>query len=114
MALTATTRRFSFRSVHSLNTGAHQEKVHGHQYFLEVSFKDIAHADLAAKVEQTVLSRLHGHDLTEFAGPATGEILVEWIHERLSEVLPTQILAVALQETRKNRFVSARSDRRWI
>ena len=111
MALIATTRRFSFRSVHSLNNGVHREKIHGHQYFLEVSSYACLHEEVAAVVESKILPQLDGHDLTPLLPSATGEIIVEWIHARLlEEGLGTKVLGVALQETRKNRFVSSRSN----
>ena len=111
MALVATTRRFSFRSVHSLNIGAHREKFHGHQYFLEVSTYACPHEEVAAVVLSKILPRLDGHDLTPLMPVATGEAIVEWIHSALiDEGLGTKVLGVALQETRKNRFVSSRSN----
>jgi len=111
MALMATTRRYSFRAVHSLQVGEHSEKIHGHQYHLEVSFYSCATADIDREVETRILNPLHGHDLTHLVAPATGEMLVNWIHDRLAESeLNRHILGVTLQETRKNRFVSARSD----
>lgn len=111
MALIATTRRFSFRSVHSLINGVHREKVHGHQYFLEVSSYNCPHEEVDLVVEKKVIPALDGHDLTPLFKSATGEEIVEWIHMRLiEEGLNHKVLGVALQETRKNRFVSSRSN----
>jgi 6-pyruvoyl-tetrahydropterin synthase len=111
MALMAFTKRYSFRSVHSLNTGLHREQLHGHEYFVEVTLRapDFKAAD--AVLEEQVLSRLHARDLSAVIAPATGEVLVEWIHARLNETpLAPALLGVALQETRKNRFVSSDSN----
>src|SRR6478735_6486595 len=110
MALSATTRRYSFRGVHSLDSGVHREKYHGHQYFVEVSFEKCLIADVDRVVAEKILNILDGHDLTKTVHPATGEVLVEWIQTQLDATpLRAKILGVAVQETRKNRFVSARS-----
>ena len=115
MALVASTRRFSFRGVHSLNNGVHREKCHGHHYFLEVSFHKCTLAQIETEVREKVTSVLDARELNQVIEPATGEVIVEWIHQRLnSGALAGKILGVALQETRKNRFVSARSDARLI
>jgi 6-pyruvoyl-tetrahydropterin synthase len=109
MALTAVTKRYSFRGVHSLESGVHREKYHGHFYAFEVSFQNARLGEIDRVVSETVLSVLDGHDLTKIAAPATGEVLVEWIHNALAPRLKEKLLGVALQETRKNRFVSAGS-----
>ncbi len=110
MALSATTKRYSFRGVHSLTSGFYLEKYHGHQYFVEVSFEKCLLADVDRVVTEKILNVLDGHDLTKNISPATGEVIVEWIHSQLDGTpLRAKILGVALQETRKNRFVSARS-----
>jgi 6-pyruvoyl-tetrahydropterin synthase len=115
MALIATTRRFSFRGVHSLLSGTHKEKVHGHEYFLEISFHSCPRRHIEREVQTRILSQLDGRDLTSSVTPATGEVLVEWIDRQLREspVGPC-VVGVALQETRKNRFVSALSDVRVV
>ncbi len=115
MALTARTRRFSFRSVHCLLTGLRKERRHGHQYCLEVTTSGDSWS-VDGLVKEKIIKALDGRDLTGFIEPATGEVLVEWIHAQLDAVpLPeAEIVAVALQETRKNRFVSARSDERYV
>jgi 6-pyruvoyl-tetrahydropterin synthase len=110
MALMATTRRYSFRAVHSLDSGIHREKFHGHQYFVEISFERCLPADVDRVVEKKILRVLEGHDLARLISPATGEMTVEWIQRELdASPLGAKILGVALQETRKNRFVSART-----
>ena len=108
------TRRYSFQSVHALNSGVLRERKHGHHYELEVSFegRDIDGVD--AVVKQLVLDRLHAREITVIPH-STGEALVNWIHERLAEsTLGKSIRAVALQETRKNRFVSARTEAFYV
>ncbi|MGE0526875.1 MAG: 6-carboxytetrahydropterin synthase [Bdellovibrionales bacterium] len=120
MGLTTWTRRFHFQCVHTLQTGAHSERLHGHWYELEVSSRadgpvTRAHADMI--VASQILNHVHGQDLSAVLAPsvATGETLVEWIHARLQATeLGTQVLAVALQETRKNRFISAASEARFV
>lgn len=110
MALMATTRRYMFRSVHFLDAGDHREKIHGHQFSLEVSFEHAEIAEVDRVVNEKVVAALDAHDITRVLSPATGENIVEWIHAQLSDSpLAKNILGVAIQETRKNRFVSARS-----
>src|SRR5665213_365442 len=109
MALSAVTKRYSFRGVHSLTEGVHREKFHGHQYFVEVSFNKASLQEVDEAVQGKILNILNGHDLSRTVNPATGEVLVEWIHAQLEEALRGKLLGVALQETRNNRFVSAKS-----
>lgn len=115
MAVVARTRRFLFRSVHSLQSGPRKERRHGHQYYLEVTTTGDSWS-IDGLVREKILKALDGRDLTGFIEPATGEVLVEWIHDQLNRVtIPdSQVLAVALQETRKNRFVSSNSDSRYV
>lgn len=106
------TRRYSFQSVHTLQSA--KENRHGHQYFLEVSFSGGSIDDADAIVDQSVISRLDGRELLEFAH-ASGECLVDGIHELLLKTpLAPRLHAVALQETRKNRFVSKYSEARFV
>jgi 6-pyruvoyl-tetrahydropterin synthase len=107
------TRRYSFQSVHSLNSTVLRERVHGHQYLLEVTFAgDVDEADQIVRGE--VLSLLHGRELS-FLEPATGEHIVDWIHAQLLKTrMSPRLKAVALQETRKNSFISARSELRYV
>ena len=113
------TRRYSFQSVHSLNSGVLRERVHGHQYLLEVTFAGDAEQGSPVNeadeiVQREILSPLHGRELS-FLEPATGEHIVDWIHEQLLKTpLSPRLKAVALQETRKNRFISARSELRYV
>lgn len=113
--MTARTRRYVFRSVHALLTGPQKERRHGHQYALEVTTTGDAWA-VDGLVKEKILKVLDGRDLTGFIEPATGEVLVDWIHRELEKVgmKNAEIVAVALQETRKNRFVSAKSDGRYV
>lgn len=103
------TRRYPFASVHRLA----DERRHGHQYYLEVSVsgRDLNSVDRA--VAQEVLERFDGREIS-VEPQATGEVLVETIHARLADVLGARLRAVALQETRKNRFVSSRSEARYV
>jgi hypothetical protein len=107
------TRRYHFQSVHSLTTGLHREIEHGHGFGLEVSFLGgVEPARVDAIVREKILSVLHARNLNSVLSPATGEVLVEWAHARLldSPELSPFLRAVCLQETRKNRFVSSRSE----
>ena len=115
MALSAVTRSYWFKSVHALHVGLHRERTHGHEYGLEVSFRGCPAADVDAEVAVSVMPSLHGRELGGELNPATGEVLVEWIHRRLlAGPLAAHILAVCLQETRKNRFVSSLSEARFV
>lgn len=115
MAVSTTTRRYSFKSVHALHVGLHRERTHGHEYNLEVTFSGASVASVDEQVEALILSHVHGHELSGELDPATGEILVEWAHRELAKsALSKNILAVALQETRKNRFVSSMSEARFV
>lgn len=107
------TRRYPFQSVHALHAGAVVERAHGHQYFLEVSFegRDIDGAD---SIIEKLVSHLHATEITE-VNPSTGEMIVEWIDAQLrSGPLSPRLRAVALQETRKNRFVSSRTEAKYV
>jgi 6-pyruvoyl-tetrahydropterin synthase len=113
MAVVTKTRSFVFRCVHALNSGPRREVRHGHEYKLEVTWVMGAVAgSVADSVTESVLNRLDRHDLTGLIEPATGEVIVEWIHAQLSNV--PGVVAVAIQETRKNRFISSRSDLRYV
>lgn len=108
------TRRYSFQSVHALHAGALVESAHGHQYFLEVSFegRDIDAVD--AVVEPLVADHLHAREISEIK-PSTGEAIVEWVDRRLRESsIAPRLRSVALQETRKNRFVSADTESKYV
>ena len=60
MALSAITRRYSFRGVHSLDSGVHREKYHGHQYYVEVSFEKCLVCEVDKIVTEKILSVLDG------------------------------------------------------
>jgi 6-pyruvoyl-tetrahydropterin synthase len=112
MAELVWTRRYSFQSVHTLKVA--KEKRHGHQYFLEVSFRGGEVDKMDDEVQRSVVDKMNGRELLEFSH-ASGEVLVDGIHELLKATAQgTRILAVALQETRKNRFVSKYSEPRFI
>lgn len=107
-----TTQRYTFQAVHSLPG---EETTHGHHYFVELSFHSCSRhiADLA--FNDYVKQKLHGQNLDAEFTPATGERLVEWIDESLrSSPLGPYLLAVTLQETAKNRFVSSQSEVRFV
>lgn len=114
MAELTWTRRYSFQSVHSLNSGALKERLHGHHYHLEITFtgRDINEVD--EWIENQLLAKVHGVELKELQ-PSTGENIVNWIHDELLKTfLAPRLKAVALQETRKNRFISTLSESRYV
>ena len=106
------TRRYAFQSVHHLDAGAVRERRHGHEYLLEVSFTGLSIDYVDEVVGLAVLKQLHGRELTQIS-PASGEKIVDWAHDQLV-VLGDGLVAVALQETQKNRFVSAKSEARYV
>ncbi len=111
MARVISTRRYSFRSLHSLPALPYPEQLHGHQYFVEISLEGSGHLELDSFVEEQIVAVLDGQNLDLFLKPPTGENLVEWIERRLlSSALAAKIVGVALQETLKNRFVSSRTE----
>lgn len=106
-------RRYPFQAVHSLKH--HLERRHGHQYSLEIGFLPQASWKLADQcVQATILDRLHAREI-DVVEQATGENIVNWIHAQLQQTkLGPHLLSVALQETRKNRFVSAQTDIQYV
>lgn len=113
--LTTVTRRFYFQSVHALVSGEHREKTHGHGYFLEITARDLTPLELDRVYHAQIEPHVHGRRLAKELEPSTGEHLVDWIHDRLNETpFKKNILAVSLQETRKNRFVSTQTERRFV
>jgi 6-pyruvoyl-tetrahydropterin synthase len=110
MALICSTRRFSFRAVHHLNVGVHREATHGHQYFVELSASPETLPAVSELFTSQILPRLEGHDICQVISPATGEAIVEWIDNEFKVLgAASSILGIALQETRKNRFISRRT-----
>ena len=111
MARVTSTRRYQFQSVHSLHVGALSEHLHGHDFQLEVTVRGGEIQAVDEWVEHEILAAVHGRELNSLLDPATGEALVEWIDQRLRQSpWAEKLIGVALQETRKNRFVSARSE----
>lgn len=106
-------RRYPFQAVHSLEH--HLERRHGHQYYLEIGFLPDAGWKLADQcVQSTVIDRLHAREI-DVVDHATGEKIVNWIHSQLQQTqLGPFIVSVALQETRKNRFISAQTDLKYV
>lgn len=114
MARLTWTRRYPFQSVHALTTGPLREQRHGHQYFLEVTFEGRDVDSVDGYVAQNILSKLHAHEVRGIS-PSTGENIVDWIHSQLNESpFAERVRAVALQETRKNRFISRWSGAEYV
>ncbi len=112
MAVTTFTRRYVFQSVHRL-PAVHEAK-HGHHFYLELTYRDVDPELADRSYREFVEPELHGREI-RVVTPPTGEKIVEWIHERLlSSPLGPHLLAVALQETEKNRYLSSRSEVRFV
>lgn len=109
---TTYTRRYVFQSLHHLPSLG--EGKHGHHMHLELSFSKVR-AEVVDQIYATELApELHGREIS-VVSPATGENIVEWIHERLLETsLGPHLHAVAIQETDKNRYISTRSEARFV
>lgn len=113
MAITTFTRRYVFQSVHSLPEVS--EGKHGHHFYLEISYGAGVSPALADKsFHEWIEPHLHGREV-KVVSPPTGEKIVEWIHgELLKSPIGSHLVAVALQETEKNRYLSSRSEARFV
>lgn len=106
------TRAYKFSAIHKLEP---VEQIHGHEYTLEVT---LASATLKPQsfwitdrdkmdeiVHTTIIRKLHGSSLNLHLKIASGENLVCYIFNRLLQTeLKAELVQVAIQETRKNRF----------
>lgn len=112
MGLT-TTKRFTFQSTHRLEDLG--EQMHGHHFYVEVTLKDGEIEALDEVVHATILPELHGRNLSNLFAKPTGENLVQWIHETLlKSPLRSKVVAVTLEETKKNRFTSSMTPSRYV
>jgi hypothetical protein len=110
--MTVLTKSFRLRGVHFLYDPNHNEPKHGHEYFLEVSVRaEVGRDRLQAVVEKEIVNVWDKQDWTKMdLQQASGELLVEEFDRRLRDSqIAKDLIAVALKETKKNRFVSARS-----
>lgn len=110
--MTVITRRFRLRGVHFLYDHKHNEPKHGHEYELHVSVKtDILKSVLEEVVRAEILEKWDKKDfMTKGISQASGELLVEEFDKALrTSELKNSLVAVVLKETRKNRFVSSKS-----
>jgi 6-pyruvoyl-tetrahydropterin synthase len=107
------TRRYRIRGVHVLLDQKYHEPKHGHEYELHVTVASAAErSNLDAIVQNQILDNWDKQDfMTKGIWQTSGEMLVEEFDRilRASDLGP-QLKAVVLKETRKNRFVSARSE----
>lgn len=103
------THRFTVRLQHSLPAEPYPEIRHGHSCDIEVSLDRPFSANDVDVIWEKVVQPLDGNVLNKILHQATGERLVDWIFGELeASGLGTTLQAVAIQETPKNRFISAR------
>ncbi len=108
MAVITFTSRYVFQSVHRLP--AVNENKHGHHFYLELSYRGADKAVADQSYREFVEPHFHGREV-RVVEPPTGEKMVEWIHAQLlKSPLAPFLVAVALQETEKNRYISSRSE----
>ena len=112
--MTVLTKRFRLRGVHSLFDRNHQEPRHGHEYWLEVSWKSPSMAvnELSTLVNTLIVDPW---DARNWANKnllqASGELLVEEFDRLLRESeAGSFLMGVQLQETSKNKFISSNSN----
>ena len=120
--ITVLTRQYQFRALHHLGREAHHcHTVHGHNYFLQVSVQGIPHPqsgllfrreDLDHLVHTLIIDPWDRQNLNDVtASKTSGEALASEIFTRLHVALGAQLVKVAVQETRKNRFVATAPSR---
>ncbi len=121
------TRRYSLSALHQLgrpeltaqdNTQhfLHCEKLHGHEYSVEVTYSGpidplsglcIKRETLDELVEERILSVFHGKNLSELLPYTSGEFLAREFLKRLrQDSRGKNIQLLAIQETKKNRFIA--------
>lgn len=115
------TRRYEFRALHHLTKEAHHcHSVHGHNYHLEVSVEGaidprsgllINRQQLDETVNKKILEKWDRVDLNRFTEKTAGESLAAEIYHRLHQELGNCLIRVALQETKKNRFIATKGCR---
>lgn len=115
MGMMTLTRRYFFQSVHALTEGARIESTHGHGYHLEITGENVSPDEIDAVYEELIQPRLHGKRLVGELEPSTGEHIVDWIHDQLlKSAVADRVRGVALQETAKNRFVSSKTETKFV
>ena len=102
-------RSFEFESAHLLpNHAGKCRNLHGHSYLLEVTVERtvepesgmvIDFADLKMVVQREVVDVLDHRNLNDIMENPTAEVIVVWIWNRLSSVLPG-LAELELHETR--------------
>jgi hypothetical protein len=111
--MTVMTRRFRLRGVHFLYDEKYNEPKHGHEYELLVSVKaGVDSHFVEAIVAREILAKWDKKDFMKLGlAQASGELLVEEFDRSLrASELNNLLVGVTLKETRKNRFISAKSD----
>jgi hypothetical protein len=110
--MTVLTQRFVLQGVHVLFDPVHIEPKHGHEYTLQVSVEAKVGVELLLQtVQELIVKPWDKKDWSKMGLlQATGELLVEKFDEILRHSgIGALLVAVVLKETRKNRFVSAKS-----
>lgn len=97
--------------------GDHCNKIHGHNYRLEVTLKGepdpvsgliFSRDQLNQIVGQKILSVFNHQDLNKHMQHTSGEWIVsEWYRILKTTEIGPLLVSVQLQETAKNRFISA-------
>lgn len=107
--MATTTFRIYFRISHSLPQLGEVEK-HGHSMSLEATFKNpqsdwlVWRSEVRARLK-ALEAELDGNWIDDYLEPATSENLLLWIFKKSIEWKIEDLVALALQETAKNRFV---------
>jgi len=109
------TMSFPLRAMHRLKTNAEDEPLHGHNYKIEIALGGeldteaewLYSRDLVDKiVRELVLDRFDKTYLNDILDKTSGEYLAKTFFEILKKSdMGPRLRRLALQETRKNRFV---------
>lgn len=112
------TRRYHVRAAHQLGPEAHHcHELHGHNYAIEVCVEGAIHSISGMVISRDsideiwyrrVHAHLHAHNLNQVVEKTAGESLAATIFMWLQEELGNSLLSVAIQETKKNRFIACR------
>lgn len=102
------TKAYFARPLHHLKNL--EEGLHGHYCHVEISLARPFKSPIDEQIARMVIEPLDGKILNGLLKHPTGEEIISWVYQQLKELeWANQVVAVALQETRKNRF-EIRSD----
>ncbi len=112
------TRRYSLPALHKLS--GHCEELHGHEYSVEVTYSGaidevsglcLKREILDDLVQEKILSAFYGKNLNELLPSTAGEFLArEFLRRLRGDSRGKNIQGLALQETKKNRFIAKAAD----